>query len=159
MWMYALLVFVPISLAAQYLLHPGPLWIFATSILAIIPLADGIRRGTEQIADRSGSAVGGLLNVSLGNAAELIIGLIILSSGRVNVVKAQITGSIIGNGLLGLGIAILAGSFVREKQVFDRQKTGLLSSMLILVVIALLVPALFDYTERGYLAVPHPEDL
>ena len=80
----------------------------------------------------------------------------VLRSGAVDVVKAQITGSIIGNSLLGLGLAILAGSIGREKQVFKKERAGMLSSMLILCVIALLLPAMFDLTERFSLA---PADL
>lgn len=87
--------------------------------------------------------------MTFGNAAELILALFVLKSGKVAIVKATITGSIVGNSLLGLGLAILIGSWGREKQVFQREKAGLLGSLLILSVIALLVPALFDYTERA----------
>jgi Ca2+:H+ antiporter len=144
-----LLLLVPLALALHYLFHVGPLWTFIVAVLAIVPLAEWIRRATEQLAHRAGSAVGGLLNVTFGNTAELILALFVLSTGETSVVKGQITGSIIGNSLLGLGLAILAGSWGRERQFFKRERGGLLSSMLILVTIALLVPALFDYTERG----------
>ena len=90
-----------------------------------------------------------MLNVTFGNTAELVLALFVLSTGETAVVKGQITGSIIGNSLLGLGLAIIAGSWGRERQTFKRERGGLLSSLLILVTIALLVPALFDYTERG----------
>lgn len=148
MWMKLLLAFIPISLLLEWVFHAPPLWIFATSVIAIIPLADLLRQGTEQIAARAGQTIGGLLNVTFGNLAELIIAIFILLGGNTTVVKAQITGSIIGNALLGLGLAILIGSFGRERQKFNRENAGQLNSMLFLVVIALLIPALFDYTER-----------
>ncbi len=147
-----LLLLVPLALALHYFFHVGPLWIFICAVLAIVPLAEWIRRATEQLAQRAGSAIGGLLNVTFGNTAELILALFVLSTGETTVVKGQITGSIIGNSLLGLGLAIIAGSWGRERQYFKRERGGLLSSMLILVTIALLVPALFDYTERGLFA-------
>ena len=92
-----------------------------------------------------------MLNVTFGNAAELILALFVLTSGNTSVVKATITGSIIGNSLLGLGMSILAGSWGRARQTFARERAGLLASLMILAVIALLLPALFDYTERGVL--------
>lgn len=149
-----LLLLIPVSLALKYLLHVGALWIFVTAILAIVPLAEWIRRATEQLAHRAGPAIGGLLNVTFGNTAELILALFVLAAGQADVVKGQITGSIIGNSLLGLGLAILVGGWGREQQCFKRDRAGLLSSLLILAMIALLVPALFDYTERGLLAAP-----
>jgi len=143
------LVLVPLSLALAHLFRAPPLWLFAASILAIVPLAEWIRRATEQMARLAGPAIGGLLNVTFGNVAELIIALFVLSAGHSEVVKAQITGSILGNSLLGLGLGIVAGSWGREKQTFRREHAGLLSSLLILSVIALMLPALFDYTERN----------
>jgi Ca2+:H+ antiporter len=140
---------VPISLGLGYLVHAPAHWVFLTAALAIVPLAEWIRRATEQMARLAGPAVGGLLNVSFGNLAELIIGLFVLSQGNEIVVKGQITGSIIGNSLLGLGLAVLVGSWGREKQTFERARAGQLSSLLILAVVALLLPALFDYTERA----------
>src|SRR5690242_6936396 len=123
--------------------------VFTTAIFAIVPLAEWVRRSTEHVAARAGSTIGGLLNVSFGNAPELILALFVLKAGHPEVVKAQITGSLIGNSLLGLGLAIVAGSFGRERQHFNRERAGLLSSLLIIVTIAILLPALFDYTERG----------
>ena len=143
-----LLLLVPLSLALRYATHVPPLWVFAVAALAIVPLAEWIRRATDQIARVAGSAIGGLLNVTFGNVAELILALFVLSAGRPDVVKGQITGSFMGNGLLGLGLAILVGSWGRTKQTFSRQRSGLLSSLLILSVIALLIPAIFDYTVR-----------
>jgi Ca2+:H+ antiporter len=154
-----LLALVPVSLALGYWLHPGPVWVFAVAALAIVPLAEWIRRATEQLANRLGGAAGGLINISFGNAAELILAIFVLLAGNAEVVKAQITGSIIGNGLLGLGLAILVGSIGRDKQTFKRESAGRLSSLLILSVIALLLPALFDYTERGIFADPNAASL
>ncbi|QLG10177.1 calcium/proton exchanger [Deinococcus sp. D7000] len=148
MWMNLLLAFIPISLLLEWVFQAPPLWVFATATIAIIPLADWLRKGTEQIAARAGQTIGGLLSVTFGNLAELIIAIFVLLGGNTVVVKAQITGSIIGNALLGLGLAILIGSFGRNRQKFNRDNAGQLNSMLFLVVIALLIPALFDYTER-----------
>ena len=148
MSMNFLLAFIPISLLLEYVFHSPPLWVFGAATVAIIPLADWLRRGTEQVAARAGQTIGGLLNVTFGNLAELIIAIFVLLGGNVLVVKAQIAGSIIGNGLLGLGLAIVIGSFGRARQKFSGANAGQLNSMLFLVVIALLLPALFDYTER-----------
>ncbi|AWN22019.1 calcium/proton exchanger [Deinococcus irradiatisoli] len=152
--MNVLLVFIPLSLLLEYVFHLPPLWVFASATLAIIPLADWLRKATEQVAERAGPTIGGLLNVTFGNLAELIIAIFVLLGGNTTVVKAQITGSIIGNALLGLGLAFLIGTFGRERQKFNRENAGQLNSMLFLVVIALLIPALFDFTERlpDYLA-------
>jgi Ca2+:H+ antiporter len=139
---------VPLSLALEYF-EASPTLVFIGAAAAIIPLADWIRRGTEQLARIAGPAIGGLLNITFGNVAELILALFVLRSGNVTVVKATITGSIVSNSLLGLGLAILVGSWGREKQVFNRGRAGLLASLLILSLIALLLPALFDYTERS----------
>jgi len=153
-----LLLLVPLSLAFEYF-HAPPLLVFGTAAVAIVPLAEWIRRGTEQLAEHAGSAIGGLLNVTFGNAAELILALFVLASGNTEVVKATITGSIIGNSLLGLGLAILFGSRGRPSQQFKRERAGLLASLLILSVIALMIPALFDYTERGLAPTVNPEAL
>ncbi|HKA54980.1 MAG TPA: calcium/proton exchanger [Candidatus Binatia bacterium] len=149
-----LLLLVPLSVGLAYR-HTPPLWVFVTAAAAIVPLADWMRRATEEMTKSAGSAVGGLLNVTFGNAAELILALFVLRSGKAHVVKAVITGSIIGNSLLGLGLAILAGGWGRAKQVFPRARAGLLGSLLILSVTALLLPAFFDYTERRLSATPN----
>ena len=148
----SLLVFVPISLALSYWFHVSPIWVFITSAAAIIPLAEWIRRGTDQLANRAGPAIGGLLNITFGSVAELTLALFVLAKGHNEIVKAQITGSLIGTSLLGLGIAIVVGGWKREKQSFLRERAGLMGSLLILSVIALLVPVLFDYTEHGLFA-------
>src|SRR2546423_2078095 len=151
MTFFYLLLLLPLALLLYYL-HAPPLAVFITAALAIVPLAEWMRRGTEQIALRAGSVIGGLLNVTFGNMAELILALIVLRTGNLHVVKATITGSIIGNSLLGLGLAIIVGSWGRKKQKFGSEHAGLLTSLLLLSLIALFIPALFDYTERGLYA-------
>jgi Ca2+:H+ antiporter len=123
---------------------------------AIVPLAEWIRRASEQLARRSGPAVGGLLTVSFGNTVELVIMLSLLASGQADVVKGQITGSIISNSLLGLGLAIVVGSVGRAKQQFSRVRASQLSSLLVLSMIALLIPALFDLSVRVMHSVHRP---
>ena len=150
-----LLLLIPVSLVLEYVVHAGPMWIFVTAVIAIVPLAEFIRQSTEHLAERLGSAIGGLLNVTFGNMAELILALFVLYEGHASVVKAQITGAIIGNSLLGLGLAIVVGSFGRPNQKFNVASAGRLSSLLILAVIALITPALFDYTERGLSDAAH----
>src|SRR3954464_12349426 len=116
-----LLVFVPIAIALRYV----PAWqnqtaLFVVSALAIIPIAGWMGHATEQLAHRMGEGIGGLLNASFGNAAELIIALMALRAGEIEVVKASITGSIIGNLLLVLGASIVAGGFKYKRQTFNR---------------------------------------
>ncbi len=144
----ALLLVVPVAPALHYLMSLAGLWIFVAGALAIGVLADRIRRATEHLATRVGSAIGGLLNVSFGSLAEIILAFFVLAAGHADVVRAQITGSIIGTSLLGLGLAVVVGSIGRSRQCFNRDKAGRLASLLILVVIALLLPAVFDYTSR-----------
>lgn len=144
-----MLLIVPLSLGLKYLVDASPLWIFIAGAAAIAVLAEYIRRATDQLAERVGPAIGGLLTVSFGSVAELVLGLFVLLGGKTAVVQAQITGSIIGTSLLGLGLAALIGGATRERQTFNTAKSGLLSSLLILVVIALLLPAIFDYTARA----------
>src|SRR5438128_2087296 len=145
---YALLLFVPLSLALSYAVDAGPAWVFLTGIAAIAVLADWLRRATEPLAERAGSTIGGLLNVSFGNIAELVLALFVLSRAQTEVVQAQITGSIIGTTLLFLGICALVGGIGRTRQTFNQASAGLLSTLLFLVVVAILLPAVFDLTER-----------
>ena len=143
-----LLLLAPASLALAYLVGSTSAWTFAASVAAIVPLAEWIRRATEHLAERAGPAIGGLLNVSFGNTAELVLALFVLVSGKADVVKGQITGSVIGNSLLGLGLAVLAGSIGRDRQTFKRERAAQLSSLLVLSTIALLLPAVFDFAVR-----------
>ncbi len=143
-----LLLLSPLSGACAYFLGQTSNWTFVAAVAAIIPLAEWIRRATEQLAERAGPAIGGLLNVSFGNTAELVLALFVLLSGKADVVKGQITGSLIGNSLLGLGLAVVVGSIGRERQTFKRERASQLSTLLVLSTVALLVPAVFDYAVR-----------
>ncbi|HEX2943290.1 MAG TPA: calcium/proton exchanger [Rhodopila sp.] len=144
-----LLLAAPVAPALKYLIGAPPIWVFVTGAVAIAVLADWIRRATDQLSSRAGPAIGGLLSVSFGSLSELILALFVLLDGKADVVRAQITGSILATGLFGLGLAIVVGSIGREEQHFKRERAGLLSSLLILVVIALLLPAVFDFTGRA----------
>jgi Ca2+:H+ antiporter len=145
---YILLLFVPLSLALRYLADAPAAWVFLTGAAGITVLADWLRRGTDQLAERAGSTIGGLLNISFGNTAELILALFVLSRAHVRIVQAQITGSIIGTTLLFLGVSALVGGIGRARQTFNQASAGLLSTLLLLVVVAILLPAVFDLTER-----------
>lgn len=138
---------VPIAAALHYLLGAPPLAVFIAGGVAIAVLAEWMRRATEQIAARAGPALGGLLNVSFGSAAELILALFVIARGHPEVVRAQITGSIIGTSLLGVGLACLVGGLAREKQTFSRARAGLQSTLLLIVTLALLLPAVFDHAD------------
>ena len=100
------------------------------------------------MAEHAGSTIGSLLNVSFGNAAELVLALFVLSHAQTQVVQAQITGSIIGTTLLFFGIAALVGGLRHERQRFSQAQVGLLSTLLVLLAVAILLPATFDMTER-----------
>ena len=128
--------------------------VFGTSALGIVPTAALMGRATEELAARSGPGIGGLLNVTFGNAPELIIALFALGQGLHEVVKASIIGSIIGNILLVLGGAMLAGGIGREKQVFSRTTASVQTSMLLLAAAALMMPAIFELVEGK--GLPHP---
>jgi Ca2+:H+ antiporter len=147
---YALLLLVPLSLAFSYLFETSQLVVFVTGAGAIAVLADWLRRATEQLAERAGGTIGGLLNVSFGNASELVLALFVLLHGEVRVVQAQITGSIIGTTLLFLGVSIMAGCIGRVRQTFSEANIGRLSTLLFLVVIAVLLPAVFNRAEPAF---------
>lgn len=143
-----LLVFVPISIAAHFL-EWGSAVVFITSCIAIIPLAAWMGTATEEIAVVSGPTLGGLLNATFGNATELIIALIALNAGLVNVVKATITGSIIGNLLLVMGFAMLLGGVRYKEQEFQPIVARVNASSMNLAVIAILLPTAMDATSVG----------
>ena len=149
--MIVLLGAAPLALALKFLVHAPALVVFIAGAVAVAVLAEWMRRATEQIAARAGSAIGGLLNVSFGSAAELILMLFVVAGGHTDVVRAQITGSIIGTSLLGLGLACLAGGVSRTRQSFSRERAGHLSSLLLIVVFALLLPAVFDRADAARL--------
>lgn len=146
-WLNALLVFVPLACVIEYL-HVDPVWIFLTSALAIVPLARILGKATEHLTSHVGAGIGGLLNASLGNAAELIIALAALRAGLHDVVKASLTGSILGNVLLVLGASMLAGGLKYERQKFNQTAAGLGSSLLLLAAVGLVIPALFHLTAQ-----------
>jgi Ca2+:H+ antiporter len=143
-----MLVFVPISVIAQWL-HLHPVVIFITSGLAIIPLAAWIANSTEAIATVIGPAFGGLLNATFGNATEMIVSIVALRAGLVDVVKASLTGSIIANLLLALGLATLLGGLRFSEQSFQPTVARINASSLTLAVIVLLTPAAMQLTSKG----------
>ncbi len=144
-----LLVFVPIAAGLKFFAPQHQNWIFITSCLAIIPLAGWLGNATGHIADKAGEGIGGLLNATFGNAAELIIASIALSKGLDSVVKASLTGSILGNILLVLGASVLAGGLKHRIQTFNAVAVRSQTSMMTLASIALIAPALFHYLERS----------
>jgi Ca2+:H+ antiporter len=152
-----LLAAAPVS----WLLHftsPESPWVFMTAAVSLIPLAGSIGLATEQLAQRSGPAFGGFLNATFGNAAELIIAVVALRERHVALVKASITGSIIGNLLLVLGLSFFAGGLGRSSQKFHRMAATNTATMLFLAVVALVMPAVFDLSLFGNLAA-HPAAL
>lgn len=143
-----LLAFIPVSLAAKFL-EWGDLTIFIAAGLAIIPLAAWMGTATEEIAVVAGPNLGGLLNATFGNATELIIAIIALRAGYVNVVKASITGSIIGNLLLVMGFSMLLGGIRYKEQTFQSLIARMNAAAMNLAVIAILVPTAVNYTSEG----------
>ncbi len=137
-----LLLFIPIALAAQFL-HFSPVAVFFLSALAIVPLAKFIGEATEELSVHVGPALGGLLNATFGNATELIIGIFAIRAGLIEVVKASLTGSIIGNLLLVLGMAMFAGGLRHKKQESNRTAAMASGSSLFIAAIALVIPAIF----------------
>ena len=141
-----LLLFVPAAIAAE-LMHASPVVVFVLSALAIVPLSGYLGHATEEIAGYTGPTLGGLLNATLGNLAELIIAILALRAGLVDLVKASITGSILGNLLLVLGAAQLAGGLRHKTQRFSVALAGLSISLLAVAVIGLVIPAIFHATH------------
>ena len=142
-----LLVFVPIAIVLEAI-EASAIAIFATSCLAIVPLAGLMGKATEHLAEKLGEGIGGLLNATFGNAAELIIAIAALQRGLTDVVKASITGSIIGNILLVFGLSALCGGIKFSTQRFNKTAANLGTTMLALSAIALLVPALFHEVAK-----------
>lgn len=137
------LVFAGAAIAAE-LLHASPVVVFILAALGVIPLADLMGEATEELAAHTGPRLGGLLNATLGNAAELIITIFAIKEGLLELVIASITGSIIGNLLLVLGFSLLLGGLRNGVQTFDRRQAALNSTMLILAVMALVIPSIFS---------------
>lgn len=144
-----LLVFVPVALGLHYAAPERHILVFAAALLALLPLSASIGRATETLAERLGGGIGGLLNATFGNAAELIIGIFALREGLIDLVKASLTGSIIGNILLVFGLSAFVGGLNRPVQRFNRTAAGLGTTMLLLSAIGLIVPAVFHYVARG----------
>jgi Ca2+:H+ antiporter len=143
-----LAIFIPTAVALE-LAGASPLLVFSAAALGVIPCAAVMGEATEAIAARTGPGIGGLLNVTFGNAPELIIAFFALNKGLQEVVKASIVGSVIGNILLVLGAAMLAGGLSREKQTFSQTAANSQAAMLLLATAALTLPALFQLIHGG----------
>jgi Ca2+:H+ antiporter len=148
-WMNVLLLAAPLSWIAARM-H-APMWVFLAAGLSLIPAAGLIGEATEELAGRSGPTLGGLLNATFGNAAELIIGIVALRADHVEVVKASLTGSLIGNLLLVYGGSCFAGGLRHGQQRFNRTAASSATTMLVLAVVALVMPAVVDLFSFGSL--------
>ena len=145
-WPYMLVPFIPLAIVLE-LAHVSATVIFFTAALGIIPTAALMGLATEELAAKSGPGIGGLLNVTFGNAPELIIALFALNEGLQEVVKASIIGSILGNILLVLGAAMLVGGLGRDRQFFNATAANVQSLMLFLAAAAMVMPAIFELVE------------
>ena len=145
-WALVLLLLIPVSAILEFT-SPGAA-VFAAAGLGIIPLAWFMGLATEEIGKHAGPGVGGLLNATFGNATELIIALFALTGGLQDVVKASLTGSIIGNLLLVLGLSMIAGGLRHRSQSFSREASGIHTTMLLVAVIGLVMPALYVFSAR-----------
>jgi Ca2+:H+ antiporter len=141
-------IFIPVAVVLE-IVHASPVLIFSAAALGVIPTAAVMGQATEAIASRTGPGIGGLLNVTFGNAPELIIAFFALLEGLQEVVKASIVGSIIGNILLVLGAAMVVGGWNRDKQEFSRTAATAQSAMLLLALAALILPAAFQLIHGG----------
>lgn len=147
-WLYLLLLAAPAAVLAE-VLHASPLATFILASLGLVPLAGFIGLSTEALAERLGHGIGGLLNATFGNAAEIIIGLTALAAGLPEVVRASLAGSIIGNTLLVLGTAMLVGGWRYKRQQFNPRVAGQYASMLALAVIGMAIPSLLATIGEG----------
>ena len=139
-----LLIFIPIAVLLEHAWPEAHTWIFFAASLAIVPIASLIVRATEQIASRTGEAVGGLLNATFGNAPELIISVVALKAGLFDMVRASLIGAILANLLLALGVAFLLGGLRYHNQEYNAAATRVYSSMMLIAVISLVVPSAFS---------------
>ena len=155
-WPYLLVPFIPLAIALE-LAHASASVIFIASALGVIPTAALMGRATEELAARSGPGIGGFLNVTFGNAPELIIAFFALNEGLQEVVKASLIGSILGNILLVMGAAMFVGGRKRERQYFDRTAANVTALMLLLAVVAMIMPALFELVQGTGLPRPDAE--
>jgi Ca2+:H+ antiporter len=152
-WPYFLVPFIPIAVALRFADADAAL-VFFSSALGVIPTAALMGRATEELAARAGPGIGGLLNVTFGNAPELIIALFALAEGLHEVVKASLVGSILGNILLVMGAAMLVGGISRDRQRFDATAAQAQALMLLLASVALIMPAIFELVIGGSLPSP-----
>lgn len=143
--LYLLIIFTPIAVALEFV-HADHIIIFVIAAIALIPLAKLIGDSTEHLSTHYGASLGSLLNVTFGNAAEIIIAIVAINAGLLDLVKASISGAILGNILLIFGLSILAGGFKYKEQFFNRENTGLQTSMLFLAIIGLAVPTVLANT-------------
>src|SRR6266542_3776792 len=155
-WPYLLVPFIPIAIVLDVAGASDAL-VFGASALGIVPTAALMGRAAEELAVRSGPGIGGLLNVTFGNAPELIIALFALGAGLHEVVKASIIGSILGNTLLVLGGAMFVGGWRRDRQTFDRTAASAQSSMLLLAAAAMVMPAVYELIDGRGLPQPGAE--
>jgi Ca2+:H+ antiporter len=155
-WPYTLVPFIPIAVALE-LAHASSALIFATSTIGVIPTAALMGKATEELADRVGPGIGGLLNVTFGNLPELLIAFFALREGLHEVVKASIIGSVLGNVLLVLGASMLVGGVTRDRQWFNARAARAQATMLILASAALVMPAVFQLVREGGLPRPGAE--
>jgi Ca2+:H+ antiporter len=142
---YFILIFVPIAIVLEYI-HAEQLILFVVAAISLIPLAKLIGDSTEHLASHYGTTLGSLLNVTFGNAAEIIIAIVAINAGLLELVKASITGAILGNILLIFGLSILAGGFKFKEQFFNKENVGMQASMLFLAVIGLTIPTILAAT-------------
>jgi Ca2+:H+ antiporter len=147
-WLNWLLLLAPVAIVLE-LAHASAIVVFLAAALAIAPLAGVLGEATNTLATHSGPAVGGMLNATLGNATELIIAIFAIRAGHISVVKASLTGSILGNLLLVLGLSIVAGGARRQTLRFSRTAAASNSTMLMIAVAALVMPAIFALTVFG----------
>ena len=149
-WPYCLVPFIVIAVVLD-ILGASPALIFFASALGVVPTAALMGRATEELAHRAGPGIGGLLNVTFGNAPELIIALFALNKGLQEVVKASLIGSVLGNLLLVMGAAMLVGGWGRERQSFVAEAAGAQATMLLLATVAMILPAMFLLSHGGHL--------
>jgi Ca2+:H+ antiporter len=142
---YFLLVFAPIAVVLN-LVGADHLILFAMAIIGLIPLAKLIGDSTEHLATHYGATLGSLLNVTFGNAAEIIISVVAINAGLIELVKASITGSILGNIMLIFGLSLIAGGVKHKEQIFNRENAGLQSSLIFLAIIGLAIPTILSAT-------------
>ena len=155
-WPYLLVPFIPIAVALD-IAGVDALIVFSASVLGVIPTAALMGKATEELAARSGPGIGGLLNVTFGNAPELIIAFFALNEGLQEVVKASLIGSVLGNTLLVMGASMLVGGLKFQRQKFDPTAASVQAGMLLLASIALIMPAVFQLVSGGGLPAPTAE--